>query len=438
MNLTKQEQDNINIIKKYLDSFVVSSRYARSVNYVQSDDSQSNNYLEAIFDCGGYYATITYKTFSYTDGELCMHISFSGCDYRFAVYDVFNLFDIQDFNVYDFQNCIEENGIIKSLQSLTEVIEKYSVDFKNANTNRNISTLIKNRKNDMKSMYYDNVQSDDYINGDYSYVLKYSKLSSKKLLSKLSSKSQSGELTLYEKRLLQYLSYSSEKLDENKKSKGFDFKKAMLIVYIPFGIIAVVIAIAAYFVVKDYTFGANAVTVFFDDDLIPDYLWSIVISILCAFAFLKLIIGETLIIALCSDDEKDVARAKFNQKNNVKSKIFKAVKAVIVLAIFVASIMSTTNAVAFGDSQFIAKYDESFVVDYDDMKVYQVQKWYDDFGKYYSDEEESYYVIEYGDNKFYDVPIMNVDKRSAKTFDKQLKAHNIEVVSVEYPDDINY
>jgi hypothetical protein len=145
-----------------------------------------------------------------------------------------------------------------------------------------------------------------------------------------------------------------------------------------------------------------------------------------------------LIIALCSDDEKDVARAKFNQKNNVKSKIFKAVKAVIVLAIFVASIMSTTNAVAFGDSQFIAKYDESFVVDYDDMKVYQVQKWYDDFGKYYSDEEESYYVIEYGDNKFYDVPIMNVDKRSAKTFDKQLKAHNIEVVSVEYPDDINY
>lgn len=59
---------NIELIKRLVGEYVNNSRYARFIEFVESDDSEKNSYLDVIFDCAGYFAIVTYKYFAHTDG----------------------------------------------------------------------------------------------------------------------------------------------------------------------------------------------------------------------------------------------------------------------------------------------------------------------------------------------------------------------------------
>ena len=431
LELTKQEQINFDIVKDYINSYISQSRYAKSVEFLQSDDEEENNYLEAIINCGGYYATITYKTWSFGEGNIYMNICFSGCDYRFTIYDIFNLYNIEDFNIYDFDNCIEKKSITDALDRLTALIEKYSVDIRNADNNRSISNLMKNRKHDIEALFHGNAEESDLVNGDFSYVTKYHRMSKDKAISKL--KAKSNRLTVYEKRLLDYLSRGNE----IEASTGCEFKKLKTIVYTAIWLISVIAVGAIYFLVKTAVFGNHCITVHFDNgDILPDYIFNLLISWVGLAIFLIYSAGRPLIVYLCSKEQKDIARAKFNFTGNIKNRLITIITPLIALVVSAAMMYLTTSGIGFNDKQLVVNYGDSFTANYSEITVYQVEVWVNDNGGISYSDDEYYYIVKYGQDKLYDVPIMFVDSHNGKTFTEQLEKHNVEIIKVKSPNSI--
>lgn len=431
LELTKQEQINFDIVRDYIDSYISQSRYAKSVEFLQSDDEEENNYLEAIINCGGYYATITYKTWSFGQGNLYMNICFSGCDYRFKIYDIFNLYNIEDFNIYDFDNCIEKKSITDALDKLTALIEKYSVDIRNADNNRSIAKLMKNRKHDIEVLFHGNAEESDLVNGDFSYVAKYHRMSKDKAISKL--KAKSNRITVYEKRLLDYLSRGNE----IEASTGCELKKLKTTIYTAIWLISVIAVGVIYFLVKTTVFGRHCVTVHFDNsDILPDYIFDLLISWVGLAVFLIFYVGKPLIVYLCSKEQKDIARAKFNFTGNIKNRLITIITPVIALVVSAAMIYMTTSGIGFNDKQLVVNYGDSFTANYSEITVYQVDVWVNDNGGISYSDDEYYYIIKYGQDKLYDVPVMFVDSHNGKTFTEQLEKHNVEIIHVQSPNSI--
>lgn len=426
------QSKNIELVKILIDSYLLNSRYAKSVEYIESDDSEQRHYLEAVLDCGGYFATITYESVGYTHGKLYMTLAFSTTDYRFRLYDIFNLFNIKDFNCYDFDDCIEDKRITKSVEALENAIEKYSVDIRKANTGSNLARLMKNRKKDMQAMYYDNISNDEYINGEFEYVSRFTKMPREKAISNLSSRVDKGDLTIYERRLLKYLN-DGNKL-ESQSTRGCDFKTARISVYSVIAAASIVVGIIVYFVWQGIIFGGDVYKTYpsglNNRGLIPDFVYSIVISIIAFYAFMVRLIGRPIVKRITF--EKDIARAKFNDK--------KGVLAVISLFLAVAmSYLANTDCVGFTDSSIIVPEPYGFAEKYEDVTVYRLSYVSDDVGQAFDDSDKAAYIIEYGDGLFYEVALMNVGELEEKDFTNQLKKHRIKIVKVKTEDDIpNY
>lgn len=425
------DNGNNALVRELIDSYLLQSRYARSVEYIESDDKDDNHYLEAVMNCGGYYATITYQTFHFTEGKLKLTIAFSGCDYRFTIYDIFNLFNINDFGIYEFDSCIEEKRITKSINALTELIEKYSVDIRNANTNSNVSKLMKNRKADMQAMYYDNISKDDYINGEFDYVKRFAKMPKAKAVSNLSSRVDKGDLTIYEKRLLKYLNDGNE-LDVTA-SKGLDFKKARLIVYASIIFISAVIGAVGYVAISNIMFGSNVVKVdpngYFSKGLIPDNLQFVLIGIAALSFGLIRVIGRPVIKLLCSDEEKEIAKTKFNTGIGIGGFINKFVVPPVAIIIAVAMIWSSNATyVGFTENEIIIP--REFSESYENLTVFHPRLISTDNGAVYSSNEECIYIIEHSDG-FYQTAEMDTGSYEEQKFTNQLLEHNVKIVEVE-------
>lgn len=434
---SKAERKNIDLVKSYIDTYIQNSRYAKTVKYIESDDDEKDHYLEAIMDCTDYYATITYKCFGTKTGEMYLNIAFSGCDYRFTIYDIFNLFDIKDFDLYFFDNCIEEKRINKSLDKLTSAVENYSSDIKNAG--KNISRLIKNRRKDMETIFYENISEEEYYNGDFDYVTKFLKMPRQKALSNLSSRLKDSSLTIYEKRYLKYLN-ESVTYSGDEKSKGNDFKTARIMVYIPLFLFSVVVCVAGYFILREILFGKNAVVVYvnglINHGFTPDFVYSIIISVLFVFLGLIRTIGRPIVCFLCSAEEKEIAKAKFSDGKWFLSLLKKI--GIPIASFAVASVMLYTvfyDCVGFNDTEMTVPYSDGFSAKYEDIKVYQVENWFNDTGDHFDSSDGYYYIVDYKTD-LYDIPIMYKDTVEGDTFTKMLRDHNVQVESVKYVHDI--
>lgn len=427
---------NVELIKRLVGEYVNNSRYARFIEFVESDDSEKNSYLEVIFDCGGYFATLTYKYFAHTEGNIYLTIAFNGCRYRFTLYDIFNLLDIDDFNLYSFNNCIEEKGIAKAFDAVNSAIEKYTVDIRKCNTPANIAKLMKNRVHDVDVLCSYDADDDDYINGNFDYVRKYSKLSKQKAIDLLNSKKNCGNITIYESRLLNYLNLGN---DIQSKTKGLEFKKARVIVYSAISPFAIAFGIALYFFIEWYLFGDNIEKTYpsglYDRFFLPDYILNIILSILLIFFALVRFLGRPIVKKITF--EKEIARTKFEEKSGFRGIIGKVFVPVISLVLaIVVSFVANTDCVVFGEDSIIVPPPNGFSEKYDNINVYLLDHFSDDSnGQVYFSTDSTAYIIEHN-GKFYDVPIMNTGEIEERQFTAQLKEHNITVTKVNTANDI--
>lgn len=80
---------------------------------------------------------------------------------NFLIYDIFNLFDISDFEQYYFSDLSTEAETGEAVRSLLDVAVKYDYDVKKATQEENFEKLKQNRDTDIKNGFNDGMTDEE-------------------------------------------------------------------------------------------------------------------------------------------------------------------------------------------------------------------------------------------------------------------------------------
>lgn len=450
-------KDIIAAFKKEIDSDSATGAYGTFLGY-EEEHTKYFYKLSAVFDRGSYKAKITYTPNVLIFGSL-VDLEYEINGENFLIYDIFNLFDISDFEQYYFSDLSTEAETGEAVRSLLDVAVKYDYDVKKAAQEENFERLKQNRDTDIKNGFNDDM-TDEEIESEVkdfiemfgvvpnhpvcSYALDAT--DSAKLLKKLEKQDKKGKIeTLYEKRLLEYLRGGNKfenKNAENKKAFEKTFKKQSLLAdsvcFVCGMVFAVVVALIARSIVYS---GYELLTYSSFVGNIPINLpnegfFGVALGmIMLAGAFVKLF-GKKLLSKFVKGDETALQRyeAEKNSENGKKIKPAENIIVIVVLLVIgIAGITFTaTNNFGFGENGVKFTSSESFIpemVSYDDLEIYSL--------KYFmSDEEnkteyENGYAVSDGKGGFYELgevaPGGETEKRLlsvAEKYGKEIKTVN--------------
>lgn len=434
MELTSLQEKNINLIKSVVESKV--QIMSRIKDFEFSYPTDTDQYFEAILRFDSFYATISYELNGSNDGKITMFLCFDGCEYRFSIYEIFNLFDIDDFNIYEFDYCINSERINNALSKLFCGLDIYHNDISKANTNKCTNKLIKSRQRDMQIRFKGYAEKENLVDGEFNYVSFYHKIPRDRAIANLESLEAENKLTKYEQRLLKYLNQGFDVYDA-KSSFGTSYKMARFYMYGINAILALAAMLILYPFVKESAFGSNAYVFNFDESPFTMVLNSFGIGGVALFVGLNTGIGKVFSYLICAPYERDVARAKLGLNRNTRDIGINLVKVVVPLLVCGVMLYSYTLNMSLTDTQFVADNSENIVIDFEDMEVYQPEHWTEHNNTSYADD---YYklFIKYGDDQYYVMPEASVDDNSTQHFVKTLKEKGVKINFVDTVNDIPF
>ena len=450
-------KDIIAALKKEIDSDAATGAYGTFLGY-EEEHTKYFYKLSAVFDRGSYKVKITYTPNVLLFSNI-IDLEYEINGENFLIYDIFNLFDISDFEQYYFSDLSTEAETGEAVRSLLDVAVKYDYDVKKAAQEENFERLKQNRDTDIKNGFNDGM-TDEEIESEVkdciemlgvvpnhpvcSYALDTT--DSAKLLKKLEKQDKKGKIeTLYEKRLLEYLRGGNKfenKNAENKKAFEKTFKKQSFLadfVCIVCGMVfAVVVALIARSIVYSryelltYSSFVGNIPIHLPNE---GFFGVALGMIMLAGAFVKLF-GKKLLSKLVKGDKTALQRyeAEKNSENGKKIKPAENIIVIVVLLVIgIAGITFTaTNNFGFGENGVKFTSSESFIpetVSYDDLEIYSL--------KYFmSDEEnkteyENGYAVSDGKGGFYELgevaPGGETEKRLlsvAEKYGKEIKTVN--------------
>lgn len=435
MELTRLEEKNINLIKDIISTNVrISSRIR---DYEFSYPTENEQYFEVILRFDSFYATISYELTVDNMGKMTMFICFAGCEYRFSIYEIFNLFDIDDFKVYEFPYCINSDRINNALSQLFGALDIYYNDISKATSNKCTNRLIKTRRRDMDIRFKGYPEEDDYINGEFNYASFYHRIPRERAIANLEGLEEENRITKYEKRLLEYLKLGYDVCDEKSAGFGTSYKMARVYMYCINAIIALVTMLILYPLLKERIFGANAYVFNFDESAFTMVLNSFGIGGIALFVGLNTGIGKLFTYLICASFDKDVAKAKLGLNNNARDIGINLAKAIVPLLVCGVMLYSYSLNMSLTDTHFVVSKSDDIVIAFEDMEVYQPEHWTENSNISYADDYYKLY-IKYGEDKYYVMPEASIDDKGTSHFVETLKDKGVEIHYVDTTKDIPF
>ena len=417
---TDEEKKTIDRIKWHLNQYASKSNTVRSIEFNEETDGTSLRFI-AKLDYGSFEQRITYYPFMlFREQFIDVEFSFEKSDYVYTFYDIFNLFDIDDYNLYFYDDVISSDDVKYAVKDIIKATEKYSYYLEKAQTEEYLPRLEKNYETDMNNA----TRSDDWMEDDEDgFILPlnhpiYSFADGQitgKTLKRLRKKNAKGKLdTIYEKRLLEYLESGKEvsrKAIANKADFTKIYKLTLLKVYIVFFAASLIPALlltsgfhAAVFSGAT-TFG-NSLEIF--GVAITFSYQRIFFSVACALLisvlliklfgtkFVKRVVPEAYGEKAAEQFEKDFikeAEGKMNGPITVIGCIF-------IVALIVASVVASASDVGYYEDRLKFSDDSRLTfseIAYDELEIYKVRGYYenDEYFLY-----ENAYAIRGGEDYF--------------------------------------
>lgn len=438
-NFTNLQNENFEFIKAYVKKQTVLKSFIDSVNFVQKQNEGIKDayVLECVLECRYFYSVIIYDADT-ESGSFDVEFMFENCEHRFAIYDIFNLFDIQDFKTYLHTDCIDKGTIKSAIDNLLDLIEKYSYDLKKAGEEDNLKALCK--------MYEDDKSDNQSMK--LSYLIRRAKLEDKlqstksdkareRLIRQLEKDEVKGVINTYDRRYLKYLKAGYEIEDDEDVSQEYEktYRKCSLKIYalMALGSVALVLLIC----VLTYLIA-------FDGGFVPVNKFNfitLIISIPFLWMFLCKTIGEKLILKITPENLHSYIKIKFDENYKISSKkwkkvdkFFTRVGSVFVFILFISMALSN---IGFCDD-FIKVYYAPGITDtveYENATVYKIENYYDDVEEQYAPYENVCYAVGY-ENEYYFIGSV----KSAKTLDKLnsiFNEHNLKIELIENADKLD-
>ncbi|MCH5316508.1 MAG: hypothetical protein J1E05_00905 [Eubacterium sp.] len=457
--IRKKTEDEIRIIeciKDYLNKYSAKSNLVRNIEFKEETDDNALRFIASI-DYGAFEQRITYYPFMWMRQHLIdVDFSFEKTDYAYTFYDIFNLFNITDFNLYYYDTLISNDDVKKALDDILSATEKYFEYLEKAQTEEYISTLEKNYETDMNTAlggddWKEDEELDDIILLPFThpfYSVSDGQITSK-TLKKLQKKNAKGKLdTIYEKRLLEYLE-GGNKFERKTFTDITDFeklyKKTKIKVYVLLFAVSVVLSfllsLGLHAVIFNgaTTFGSY-LEIFGITVTLP--ISGIGVSLLGAiFLMIMLIpiVGRKLVILFVPQEHKNRADAKFDKEYNGDSskKVKKAMGAFVVVFFFVMfalSILLSVSDIGYYDTsvKFIDDSLRFCSIPYEEIEIGKLQGYYNsgEFIPY-----ENAYIIFSGD-KSYELGELTPDGLTQQKLEEIAEKYNKEIKEIRTTEDL--
>lgn len=434
------QKKGIEIIKKYLDNYVAVSPDAYSAEYDEKSTELGFCFISTV-TYQNFKAVIKYY-YKVLMGGYIMDIAFTyeGCPYAFSIYNIFNLFEIDDFNNYYYPNCIGEALVTNAVKSLTNLVENYYRDIKEAGSQTYLPTLIRQFEEDQLvangDEWKDDISDPDRFDFTEIYYLTTTATNKEKLIKRLEKYERKDKLVLYEKRLLKYLKSGHEMPQSTDNSDKLEktSKRVKIKIYSLVTILVWLVLSAVEFAAFKLIYADGFVL--WNDMLdlgTGSFGVQIPFSVIFFFAsavfmalFFVIVVGKRIVRKICSDDVNDYIEAKENEINGSKkfdkiSREYFAPAGCFVLSVI---LFFTANiGISFND-EGIRCHQFPFVVEkagYDEVKIYSLEQLHDSDKDEFIDIDGVCYAIGWDDNYYIFAKCdegSKVDKKIKETAEK--------------------
>lgn len=454
--IENEEQKMIDAFKAAVDACFAGGKYAHYLDY-EEVHKKDGYCIIAVLDYGKFKARVSYNP-SYL---LCdfLDVKFSlGGMYNYSIYDIFNLFDIEDFNQYYYSSIEIKENLEKNVVAILDMINKYSYDIEKATEPHNIIKLDANVEADYKNTFVkdseENWRKDindplalDIIHPFFTSVS--SATDSDKLLKKMKKQGAKGNLgTIYEQRLLKYLEKGNSVINENvikDKKQEKKYAKINLIINACFFLITAV-AVAVYFIAtKSIAFkGAyipkqmimlGSVTLPISFDELITYFFSVVLlcfgitTLFSKSVFKKITNNDTALMQRYSKAHED------DGKSNKFSRTLKYVVAVgaLIFGLLIALVLSNNNIgfyddyIKFDDSASFSKVE----VSNENVKIAKFLGEYDENDNYEEYTDVLSYAVYDSENHYYILEYLTPDGETASRIERIIKDYGKEVTEYD-------
>lgn len=252
--------------------------------------------------------------------------SFENSEYRYSIYDIFNLFDINDFKLYHY-TCVssfDDAGI--DVTEILEATEKYYDYFVKAQELEYLFELEKNYEKDMENTageYWKDHEKDEYIIPENHIELSPAGSHFKsKNIKKLRRKSKNGTLELiYEKRFLDYL--ESGNTPEGRTDVIIsDFNRYKIIINIILFVLAALCTFAGIYLAARQMYGPLAAAERIDYNLFNSAVCALSAGAVVSIWLTKLILKPVLVKKHGREAYDDCVKNDFFNKSNMLTCVF--------------------------------------------------------------------------------------------------------------------
>ena len=430
-------------MREYIDGAVID----KPVQYLIKHTKEEYVYSAEI-DYSGFKAYINLSPSAHILATfLDLKLKYEGSPYEFSIFDIFNLFDIQDFKQYYVEDVTTKTQLENGISELLSVLEEYRYDINKAGEERNLERLCENFEADWNSVTDGNESWKDEMMGDglfldlvHPYFTNASDNKTEKIHERLKKKEAKGKLdTLYEKRLLKYLDSGNE-FDETlqagsvDRDRGYAKLKAKIsvIVLIVSIIVSIILVLAGEkLVFGSYTVLRHYVSVF-GKNIIPNEILGATAAGLIGYALINSLTIKRFLVRFAPEEKKQLYAEKYdnelaNSKGFFSLGKYKAVRIIarLLLAfIFVFVIIFTVNW-RIGETADSVKYSASDTIGMCEIKkeeliLYSLEGYYngevsdENFEKY----DSPWYVITDSKGNYFELS----DVYEGGAYDKLVKS----------------
>lgn len=450
--IRKKTADEITIIeciKNYLNKYSAKSNLIRNIEFKEETDEDSMRFIASI-DYGEFEQRIVYyPVMMFREQFIDVEFSIGETDYVYTFYDIFNLFNISDFNLYFYDDLLLCDDVENALDEILSATEKYYGDIEKAQTDTYLSQLEKNYETDMNNAY----GGDDWKEDEpFGFTLPFNHPfypiaeNSIKTLKKLRKRNAKGKLdTIYEKRLLEYLE-SGKAIKEEKQAEKTEFEKiykkkkrasnlllfaltAAIVCALCLGIHTVIYAGAQTMKTQYEIFGV--ITTLPVYKIILGFFAVLFIDVGITIPFF----GKKLLLALMPENHRKKAVGKYEKDRKdffgkdgpitqiIGTVIIGAAAVILLFSISAAGIGYFEDSVKFYD---ISSF-ELCHISYEDLEICKIQGYYenDEFMEY-----ENAYVI-YSGEKSYEIGEVIPNGETQKKLNEIAQKYNKEIKEIK-------
>jgi len=220
----------------------------------------------ASFDMRVYYYPILFPETEYLN-YIDFSLKFSASEYKFSIYDIFNYFDIEDFNLYYYNRCSIKSSVDSAVDHIFAVCQNYMSDIEYI-AKRSDAVIKLEKQCDADEYITDDFESADYTADNEDMIDDFDSITllrpvcyrgkTQSIIKKLRKNEEEDLNSLYEQRLLKYLEAGNavplNAADGNKKSNK-KYLKAEMMSYAVILLISYGLAYAAAILIQKFIFG---------------------------------------------------------------------------------------------------------------------------------------------------------------------------------------